>query len=82
MAEMNAALWETLEELAAKGFYLDERYNNFSRVNTQAYDTLCDLGYVAYNNTGPGDSIHTYNITEAGKAALTAHQADEGKTDT
>jgi hypothetical protein len=80
MAGMNTYLWTILEKLAAAKQHFDDRYGDHNAA-MKPYDTLVTLGYATYLNTGPGDSIHEYNITDGGHAALKVHYAGEGEND-
>jgi hypothetical protein len=80
MIAMDTNLWTILEKLATAKHHFDERYGNHNAA-MKPYDALVTLGYATYLNTGPGDSVHEYGITDAGHAALKAHYAGEGEND-
>ena len=74
---MTPALWEQLELMAEKGTVTyDMRYPN-GQVKIDLCDNLCKQKYAMFKGeTGPGGSVVSYGITDAGRSALAAHQAE------
>jgi hypothetical protein len=75
---MNPALWEQLEAMAEKGTVTyDMRYPN-GQAKIDLCEKLCKQKYTMFKGeTGPGGSVVTYMITDAGREALAAYHAAE-----
>lgn len=72
MQPLDEAGWRNLERLE-NGITLDVRYDR-QRVQLAGFMELHRRGYCTLTETGPGDSVHIFRITPAGKAALAAHR--------
>jgi hypothetical protein len=75
--EMTPVLWENLKALAGKA---KVEYNTLQypqKLKADSCERLIKLGYAVWKgDTGPGDSVQIYAITDAGREALAKHEAD------
>lgn len=65
--------WRNLELLENKVVQLDYR-QGIDKQKIPGFLKLYELGLATLKETGPGDSIHVFRISEAGKAALAARR--------
>jgi hypothetical protein len=80
MSDMTPVLWENLKTLAnnAKVQY-DTRYP-MQKLKVDSCERLVKLGYAVFKGeTGPGDSVQIYAITDAGREALTKHDSESAE---
>lgn len=78
MDEMDAAAWRKLERVEAGSVMLDMR-SLLDKVEIPAFMKLYERGYCTLVETGPGDSVHIFSLTQAGKEALDARRWGMGQ---
>lgn len=78
MDEMNALDWRNLERVEAGSVMLDRR-SILDEVQIPAFLALYERGYCTLVETGPGDSVHIFSLTQAGKDALDARRRGAGR---
>jgi hypothetical protein len=73
--QFDAAMWRNLEQLAVGTVHLDIR-NRLDRSRQPGFLKLYEGGYCTLKETGPGDSINFFAITDTGRALLAARKTD------
>ncbi len=69
MMKLDAADWRNLELLNENSLLLDiPQAASYARL--PQFIRLYEAGYCTLVETGPGDSVHIFAISEAGKTAL------------
>jgi hypothetical protein len=78
MSEMTSVLWENLKNLVGKTKVEYNLRQYPQKLKSDSCERLCKLGYaVLKGETGPGDSVRIYAITDAGREALANHENGE-----
>ena len=73
MVRLDESGWQNLEALEKGSVLLDMRQVRHT-VKIPAFIKLYEQGFATLQETGPGDSIHIFKLTPAGKEALEAHR--------
>jgi hypothetical protein len=71
--EIDAVDWRNLEAVEAGNVLLDSR-SALDKVRLPGFLKLYARGYCTLVETGPGDSVHIFSLTQAGKEALDARR--------
>ncbi|MBI1258310.1 MAG: hypothetical protein GC204_12630 [Chloroflexi bacterium] len=73
MERLDESGWQNLEALERGRVLLDMRQVR-DKLKIPAFIGLYEQGFATLQETGPGDSVHIFMITTAGKEALDAHR--------
>jgi hypothetical protein len=78
--EMTPVLWENLKILAGKTNVEYNKRQHPQKLKADSCERLIKLGFAVWKgDTGPGDSVSIYAITDAGREALSKHDADSAE---
>ena len=75
--QMTPLLWENLQKLANTTTVKYDMRSQMEKLKIDSCERLIKLGYAVFKGeTGPGDSIQMYAITDAGREALANHNSE------